>query len=316
MQYLFACFLLLSGTFVWAKSPESVTTEIRIPGPRSQLDISHDYHTKLLQMALQNSEESRQITLTEVPFVSEMRVMAEMTKHNLVDVYWLGAEKSLSESLIPITVPTTKGLIGYRKFIIHQRNQTVFDEVNNLKQLQKLTACQGTYWPDTKILQNARLKVTTSTVYEDLFKMLDAARCDYFPRGYHDYTKEVQLRAEQYPQFQSYDPLLLHYPFAVFFYVAQSSPELAKKLQAGMAKLASEGAIVQHMQQHELTRHIFPLQQPEETRLIQVANPYLPDGLNTLDDTLWLQPSDFNASAELNSRRKKLVKLRPGISPQ
>ncbi|MCC2607418.1 hypothetical protein [Planctobacterium marinum] len=312
MHYLIACFLLLSCSLVWANSPDA--SEIRIPGPRSSLDISHDYHTKLLRLALAESSQADHFTLTEIPFSSEKRVLAEMSKHNLIDVYWFGADKSLSRHVLPVTVPTSRGLIGFRKFIIHQKNRSVFDAIENLTQLRSLTACQGTYWPDTKILQNARLKVTTSTVYEDLFKMLDAERCDYFPRGYHDYTKEVQMRSAQYPDFQSYDPLLLHYPFAVFFYVAKSSSELAEKLQQGMKKLAQKGAITAHMQQHELTRHVFPMQHTDNVRLLEIANPYLPDGLDTKDETLWLQPVNFTRNTVLQQQIS--TKALPEISTQ
>lgn len=279
-------------------SAQLAAAPLVIPGPRSALDISHDYHKTLLAMALAANGGDESPLLIEQPFVSESRIIAEIKKHKLIDVYWFGADTDLDSNLQAIPIPTTKGLIGFRKFIILQKNIPQFNAISNLKSLTKLTACQGSYWPDTKILKDAKFKVTTAGSYEDLFKMLAAQRCDYFPRGIHDHTKEVELRAAQYPDFVSYQDILLHYPFAVFFYVSVDAKALAKQLTSGMQTLAAKGEIAALMKSHPLTRHIFPLGQNDGTRYFAIPNAYI-DATSVLEDAnLWLQPEDFGVNID------------------
>lgn len=290
--YIFVVFV-----FIWSTSFHVMADKqlvLTIPEARSELDISHDYHKTLLIMALRASNEDREVILQERPFRNESRVIAEIKKHQLVDVYWLGADVELEKAMNVIPVPTTKGLIGFRKFIIRQESVEKFDEINNAQQLSKLIACQGESWPDTRILRNADFRVTTAQKYEDLFRMLAAKRCDYFPRGLHDHTKELELRQKQYPQFVSYQNILMHYPFGVFFYVSKQADELAKDLTRGMQLLAEQGEIVRLMKTHPLTRHVFPLNSNEELKLFTLPNPYLGSNMNPDDNSLWLQPQDFH----------------------
>lgn len=272
----------------------AIEFSLTIPSARSALDISHDYHKALLVMALKAAGEKREIALQERPFRSESRVIAEIKKHRLIDVYWLGGDIELEKQLNVIPVPTTRGLIGFRKLIIRQDSKTTFDAIESMQELSKLTACQGESWPDTRILRRSKFKVTTARKYEDLFRMLAAKRCDYFPRGIHDHTKELELRQEQYRELFSYQNILLHYQFGVFFYVSNEAPELAKKLERGMRLIAKRGDILALMQSHPLTRHIFPLDSTENLKLFELMNPYLGSNIDTSDKTLWLQPEDFH----------------------
>lgn len=279
------------------QNPEVV---VRIPDARSELDISHSYHQSLLEMAFEQISHKR-YKLQQVPFVNEQQVIAEIVKRDNVDLYWLGADKDLENDLTAIPVPTTMGLIGFRKFIIHKKDRSVVASLQSIKQLRKLVACQGRYWPDTKILNHAGLRVTSSVFYEDLFKMLAAGRCDYFPRGIHDHRKELQLRQGLYPDLISFESVLLHYPFAVYFYTSKGNIQLASLLESSLRQLAQTGAIRKLMQKHELTRDIFPLQQFSDTRILNIPNPFLPTNANTEDPQLWLQASDFGISTKVET---------------
>ena len=244
-------------------------------------------------MALQANHKNREVNLSETPFLTDSRTIAEIAKHQITDAYWLGADIELDKHLLAIEVPTTRGLIGYRKFILQKESIAQFNTVKSLLSLKKLTACQGQLWPDTKILMTAGMRVTTALNYEDLFKMLAAIRCDYFPRRLHDHSKEVGLRKSEYQHCTSYDHIMLYYPFAVFFYVAQNNELLAKELEAGMRKLAKEGKIEELMKQHVLTQHIFPLDNSSYTRLFKLDNPFMNTDVDTSNAALWLQPWDF-----------------------
>lgn len=65
-------------------------------------------------------------------------------------------------------------------FLIRKDEQHRFNDIKNLKHLSEFTAGQGTYWGDTSVLMENKLKVVTSTKFADLFPMLNAKRFDYF----------------------------------------------------------------------------------------------------------------------------------------
>lgn len=284
------CWLTLCCHLQLATAAELAIT---VPGPRSQYDISHDYHMRLLDIALANAGvDLSKVVIEQIPVLSEGRAKIELKKGSLINVYWLGAEQSLAEDLIPIEVPTTRGLIGFRKFIISKEQMADFSRINSLQTLSTKVACQGQHWEDTVILSQAGLQVTTSVNYEALFKMVALGRCDYFPRGYHDALLELEQRSAAYPQLMRFDDIMLHYPFAVFFYVSKSAPELAEKLQQGMVMAAKQGQITGLMRQHPLTKSIFPLQNGKPKLYLRIANPTMAfHDINNPD--YWITPADF-----------------------
>ena len=266
---------------------------ITVPAPRSLHDISHDYHIRLLDIALANSGVDRSnVVIRQVPAISEGRAKVELKKGTLINLYWLGAETALADDLIAIEIPTTRGLIGFRKFIIAKSQRQEFAGINSLSALSLKIACQGQHWADTTILTQAGLRVTTSVNYETLFQMVALGRCDYFPRGYHDVLLELEQRATTYPELMRYDDIMLHYPFAVFFYVSKSAPELAEKLQAGMEIAAKTGQINELMQQHPLTKAVFPLINGKPEFFLSIPNPTMQfDDISNSD--YWITPADF-----------------------
>ncbi|SNY57113.1 hypothetical protein SAMN06297280_3195 [Arsukibacterium tuosuense] len=278
----------------------AVELTITVPGPRSQFDIAHDYHMRLLDIALTNSGvDISKVDIQQIPVISEGRAKIELKKGTLINLYWLGAEQSLAEDLIPIKVPTTRGLIGFRKFIIAKQQIADFSRIDSLQALRTKVACQGQHWADTLILSQAGLQVTTSVNYEALFKMVALGRCDYFPRGYHDVLLELEQRSLAYPQLMRFDDIMLHYPFAVFFYVSKSAPGLAEKLQQGMEMAGQQGQINELMRKHPLTKSIFPLQNGKPKLYLSIPNPTMTfHDINNPD--YWITPADFGITNSEN----------------
>lgn len=268
---------------------------LKIPKPRSTFDISHDYHLTLLNMALIQAAKGRGIPKFEIlkATLSQGRASMELMKGEMLDVYWLGSDKTTNEQLRAIKVPTTRGLIGYRKFIINEQSKAAFDKVKSIEDLKKFTACQGAHWPDTKILTQSQLPVTTSVTYENLFKMLDAKRCDYFPRAYHDIKNELSNIKKLYPNLIQYDRILLHYPFAVYFYTNKSNETLASWIEEGLKGLSEKKAIEALMVKHPLTAHIFPLNKQTHKLYLPLDNFRDEPATTIFDRMFWFIPEDF-----------------------
>lgn len=145
------------------------------------------------------------------------RALRELDKGEFLDVFWVGTDLKKEQEFRAIRIPLERGLMGFRKFILHKDSVAKFNTIRSLQQLQQFTACQGAFWPDVDIMRNSGLKVEEAPVYENIFKQMVAKRCDYFPRGVHEGVIELEQRHTLYPELLRYDSLMLHYPFTIYF---------------------------------------------------------------------------------------------------
>lgn len=287
-------FLLLAPIGLCAAEPQS----LRIPKARVFNDSAHDYFTELLQKALRKAANGRPVPrLVPTLQMAPERTVRELKSGRTIDIFWLGGSKERARDLLLIPVPLERGLIGYRQFIVRKDRVAEFDEINSLTDLAGLKGCVGAQWIDTDILQDAKLSLVTSVGYESMFKQLVAGRCDYFPRAIHEAKIEMANRASQYPELVVYDSLMLHYPFAVYFFVRKQDVALAKWVQDGLEQMIDDGEFMNFMQQHPHTRLAFPLYNSAHKRLISLPNDNLMEFVELNNPRYWFQPADFAAPA-------------------
>lgn len=284
---LFTIIMLLSHVNFDLRADDAV---IRIPKARASFDISHDYHVRLLTLALQHGNAEQPVPRIDSTLeMVQGRAELELAKGKNIDLYWLGADNTKEAHLRSIKIPTSMGLIGYRKFLVLKENQHKFSGIKSLSDFESLVACQGSHWPDTQILRSANLKVTTNPRFDSLFKMLVAGRCDYFPRGFHDADREVEALAELYPELISIDDVVFHYPFAIYFYTHTDNEALAMRIEAGMKSLAESGKLLAFMKSHPLTAHIFPIEQYKIGKIFELPNNNIPLTDNYLKPNYWIK---------------------------
>jgi hypothetical protein len=127
-----------------------------------------------------------------LPFSTRIQAM----RNGDLDILSAMTSKSLEEEFLAIYIPIYKGLMGMRLAIVNSKDQNIFANVRTLKDLQKFSAGQGTYWADSKILEANRLPLVKEMKYHNMFRMLEAERFTYFPRGAHEPWSEVEQRPE------------------------------------------------------------------------------------------------------------------------
>ncbi len=293
------CSLLLMFAPVVPYAQEVPT--IRVPQARSADDTAYSYFTGLMEKALRKAAKGRVVpqVLATIPMSTERRVH-ELRLNRTIDIFWLGGSKARARDLLVVPIPLERGLVGYRQFIIRKDSAADFDAVKTLADLSHLTACQDAHWVDVGIFRDAKLPLVTSINYESLFKQVVAGRCDYFPRGFHEAQVEMAKRAASYPALMVYKPLILHYPFAAYFFVHKDNKALAQWLQEGLEKMIDDGELLAYMKQHEHTRDAFPLEGFSSKRLLVIPNNYLPDFSNENDVRYWFQANDFGIVAGSN----------------
>lgn len=263
---------------------------LQVPLPRSQYDISHDYYSTLLTMALKRAAQGREVPKLEAIYpMQQGRAIRELMRGERLDVFWLGTDKKKEQQLRAIKIPLERGLMGFRKFIIRTERIPDFEHVTKLEQLQKFIACQGSHWPDTKVLRAAGLSVYDSPVYENLFLQVNFNRCDYFPRGVHEGAAEIEQRKNIYSDLLLFNKLIVHYPFTVYFFVNKKNEALAQWIENGLEQLIADGSFDRHIKSHPLTAHAFPIKKWLDVPIIELTNPEMSKNTNIYDAKYWIQ---------------------------
>lgn len=268
---------------------------IKVAAAKPEFAIAQDYFVGLLKRALELGAEGRTVPVVqETRLIEQKQGLQEMIRGKIIDVYWMGTDTIREKKLRAIPIPLDRGLMGYRRFIIRRDMAQEFDSINTLNTLANYTACQGKDWPDTTVLEAAGLPVQEIVSFERMFQQLNLKHCDYFPRGFFEPYSELYVRQKIYPDLMLYDPLVLHYPFALYFFLNKDNEVLAQWIEQGLEKMIDSGEFIHYMQSHDLTRHAFPLHHLEEMRVIDLKNPNIPATTNYKNQRYWFQPDDFN----------------------
>jgi hypothetical protein len=265
--------------------------QIRIPVKvqATALEQPSDYFTSLLVMALEASKADNE----EIDIIFSPRDYAQARWINMLQsdksnfVIWTMTDKEREQQLRPIRIPLFKGLFGYRVLLIRKQEQARFDHINDIDDLAKLLGGQGTHWPDTLILQANGLPLTTAETTESLFRMINAKRFDYFPRGVSEAWFELLQRKEANLVVE--ENLLLYYPTAIYFFVNKNNEALAQRIEKGMEVLIDNGKFDQFFYNHP--RVSSGLERLKNRRIIYLKNPYVPVQTPVNNPRYWIDLS-------------------------
>ncbi|WP_193747529.1 substrate-binding periplasmic protein [Cellvibrio sp. OA-2007] len=277
-------FILLLATLAKA---EQVHIPVKVQG--TALEQPSDYFTTLLVMALNASKADNEV----IDIVFSPRDYSQARWINMLEndssdfVIWTMTDKEREQQLRPIRIPLFKGLFGYRVLLIRKHEQARFDHIKNPKHLTKFLGGQGTHWPDTLILQANGLRLTTAETTESLFRMINARRFDYFPRGVSEAWFELLQRKET--RLEVEDNLLIYYPSAIYFFVNKNNEALAQRIEKGMELLIDNGKFDQFFYNHP--RVSSGLERLKNRRIITLKNPYLPAETPVDNPRYWIDLS-------------------------
>lgn len=281
--YRYLVFMLTTGLFASAYA-EQIRIPVKVQG--TQLEQPSDYFTTLLTMALNASKAENEvidIIFSERDYAQARWInMLQHDKSNFV--IWTMTDKEREQQLRPIRIPLFKGLFGYRVFLIRKQDQARFDQVKTLNDLGQFSGGQGTHWPDTPILQANGLRITTAETTELLFRMLNAKRFDYFPRGISEAWFELLQRNE--PNLAVEENLLLYYPTAIYFFVNKENDALAQRIEKGMEILIDNGKFDEFFYNHPRFR--VGMEKLKNRRIIYLQNPSLPTETPVNNPRYWI----------------------------
>jgi len=265
---------------------ENIITHIR---PLSNNDVRSYYYIDLLKAVLAKTEaEYGPATLQKAKVrIKQSRAVQLVRDKAGLDIMWTMTSVDREEQLLPIRIPLQKGLLGHRIFIIRDGEQAKFDTVANMAELSALRAGQGHDWPDTEILRHNQLTVQTSPDYGGLFRMLEAGRFDYFPRGVAEPFQEVENRPDMGLTIEN--KILLKYPAPIYYFVSKSNPQLAQRLEAGLRKMIDDGSFHEFFINHDAIKPILKQANISGRKTFELDNPLLTPETRAIlsDKTLW-----------------------------
>lgn len=125
---VFCLWLLLLG--IPGLANEQSPPKLVIPDTAEAFRVPQSYFTGLLRKALIKGADGRPVPLLlEQPVLEQGRATTELIRGRLIDVYWMGTNKQREAELRPIRIPLTRGLVGYRQFVINRDKKALFDQV-------------------------------------------------------------------------------------------------------------------------------------------------------------------------------------------
>lgn len=280
--------LVLLAIFALPTYIVSSAEQIRLNTVTAEKD---KYQLGLLKLALSYSD-------TEYEFIqssnklTQTKMLSEL-KSNKLDVAWGGTSKSWEEQFSPIRVPLFKGLLGHRIFIIREGEQSRFNQVSRLADLNSFKAGQGRSWSDCQVLNDAGVPLITTLKYNNLFYMLEGGRFDYLPRSVYSPWSEIKKRAELPLEVEK--NILLVYPLPAYIFVNKENTQLKNEIERGLFKAIEDGSFDDYFYSHPLILEGLTKSKVENRTIFRLANKSLPAETPLADKRLWFDIDKYIA---------------------
>lgn len=198
------------------------------------------------------------------------------------------------QEFIPVYIPIYRGMMGMRLAILHASKRNIFKHVKNINDLKKYTAGQGRFWADSKILEANDIPLVKELKYENLFRMLEAERFDYFPRGIHEPWAEIKRWDHLSLQVDPY--LLLWYKVPFYFFVHKSNQKLANHLTEQLEAMIADGSYDELFFKDSDIQMALNNAHIDQRVIIKMDNPFLSDKTPIHRDELWFDLNTISAN--------------------
>jgi len=257
------------------------------PRPESLDDDIGEYGVALLQLAFDKSGGHYRAELSPARMQQNRAIVELQTASGRIDVVGTVTSREREAALLPIRIPLTRGLIGWRLALLSAERRDLLAKVRTAGDLKPFTAGQGQDWPDLEILRQSGLKVQPIIVYHNLFGMLRTGRIDWAPRS----VNEIWAEAAQQRELAVDTHIVLRYPSADYFFVRRGNEVLAEDIRRGLEAALADGSFEQLFYQHygPLIRkaHL------QQRRIISLPNPLLPTETPLSRKELWFSLEDL-----------------------
>lgn len=218
--------------------------DIIVTGPESKNDKRVEYNILLFKAALESTiDEQEDYNLIIAPSMNRKRKERSLKGGKVLHVMTGAPRTRYKDMFTPVLIPLRKGLMGYKVFLIHQKNRHILSNINSISDLKQLTIGQSKNWSSADILENAGFQVVKGSSYEGLFGMLDKERFTLFARGAGEVQYEIDLFGKIYPDLMIEESVILYYQQPDYFWFNNDAAgeKLAKRIDGGLRRLVKSG---------------------------------------------------------------------------
>lgn len=257
------------------------------PAPEVFENGKSDYAFELLQLALAKSGSAHRAELAPM-YRQQNRAIAELLA-NSGKIHVVGTMTSAEREaqMLPVRIPISKGLIGWRILLVREDKRDWLREVRTVRELKGIRMALGRDWPDLAVLRAAGLAPDTVPAYSRLFGMLKAHRIDAVPRS----VNEIWAEVARHPGLVAEPHLVLRYPAADYFFVHRDNAALAEDIRRGLEAAQADGSFDRLLLAYY--RGMLDQAALGKRRVIELANPGLPPATPLARKELWLTPDQL-----------------------
>ncbi len=257
--------------------------------PESKNDIRFEYPLALIDAALDATKsEYGSYKLIPVTRLNNKRAQNPDYISTLENfIFETSISKEREDNLLSIKIPTSKGIFGYRVFLINKKDQYLFDNIKTIDELKQITVGQGDGWLDAQILKDGGFNVILGSNYDGLFAMLNKRRFLAFPRAVNEAVREIEQMKNTYPDITIEKNLCIYYPLPRYFYTAKKNKLLAERMTKGLNILINNGSFDKIWNKYN-----YPAIEKTnlaKRKIFYIKNNYLPDNIPFSNKSYWYQ---------------------------
>lgn len=261
---------------------------IKYPKSEVENDERFEFPLALLELSLQKTGVRYQLVASSSS-ITQAKSIRRLEENLEINVLWSMTDGQRESQLLPIRIPITKGLIGWRVLLTHKDNPFLFAKVNSQADLLKYSPVQGIAWPDTKILQANGFNVITARDYIEATQSLNFQEADFFPRSVIEVSSELDNAYSK--NFRLKKNILIRYPAAQYFFTNKSNITLANLIRTGLERAIADGSFDKLFMAHY--GEVLERLNVEGAKVFELTNPLLPLQTPVGNKSLWYKPEQL-----------------------
>lgn len=266
---------------------EAASAELQVVYPRIDEHSADDYGYAVLELALARSGQPYRLSVSTARMNQE-RARSEM-EAGRISVMDFGTGAAYEARFRAVYFPIDRGLSGYRLAIIRRHRAGDFAMVRTLGDLRAMAAGQGTGWADSRILEAAGIPVR-SAEFDQLFRMVEAGRFDFFPLGVEEVYGLLDRFQGEAPNAVVEDTLVLHYPFARLFFVRKDDARLHDAISLGLQRAFADGSFQRLLENHPRVKASLQRAGLRQRTMIEIDNPFLTPAFRAIPAQYFYRP--------------------------
>lgn len=290
-KILFIASLVLCSAFL---KVQAATWVVSYPGALYEGDERHKYPEALLKLALEKTGVRYEMRASSrVKYQS--KALRQLRENLEVNVVWSMTDKQRESDLLPIRIPITKGLIGWRVLLSHKSKPFYEKEITSMEELLVYSPVQGVDWPDTKILQANGFNVLAAQNHVEAANLISRQQADFYPRSVIEVLPELSAENAD-PDVLLKPGVALHYKTAMYFFVNKRNVTMARLLEVGLQRAIEDGSFDALF--YEYHGEMLDKIALDERLHFELENPLLPINTPVYDADYWYQPAQSAAKRE------------------